>query len=156
MEPETTEVIVLSPDELEALRQFGKDHGVRVEVQPSRGFEPVSTVVALVVGGTAAVGTVLHLVDRSKGGQMVDLRPGAERVVFRTPDVVYGLVVCVAVDGEVTVEVKEPRGLFGSVAEMLAAIVSDMGGKPVDEVAGQVRELVGNDARVSVSHQRVT
>ncbi len=97
-----------------------------------------------------AVGTVVYLLDKRKGGQVIDLRPGAPKPFYRTKEVEYGLVVIFATDGKVTVEVKEPRGLFGQVVDALKGILTDLGKSGVEAAAKAATELVGDAATVKV------
>ncbi len=120
-----------------------------VEQVPRRGIEPVVTVTLVLVGATAAVGAVLHVLEQRKGGQVIDLRPGAPKAFYRTPDVVYGTVVIVAVDGKVTVEVKEPDGMFGKVISALPQLLS--GGGSAEQVAQVVTKTFGADVQIETA-----
>jgi hypothetical protein len=121
--------VVLDLSHVPAARRLAAAHGVEVEQVPYRGIEPVTTVTLVLAGTTAAVGVVLHVLEQRKGGQVIDLRPGTPKALYRTPDVVYGTVVIVAVDGKVTVEVKEPDGMLGKVISALPQLLSN-GARP--------------------------
>jgi hypothetical protein len=144
--PQARSVIVLDPSQVPGARVLAAAHDVEVEQVPCRGIEPVTTAVLVLVGTAAAVGAVLHVLEQRKGGQVIDLRPGAPKAFYRTPDVVYGTVVIVAVDGKVTVEVKEPAGMFGKVISTLPQLLSG------SDSAGQVNDVItktfGTDVRV--------
>jgi hypothetical protein len=107
---ESSAILVVDPEDLDYVREVAAEHGVEIEQMPVRGIEPVSTITLILLGGSLAVGTVVYLLDKAKGGQVIDLREGVQRKFYRTDDVAYGLVVIIASDGKVTVEVKEPRG----------------------------------------------
>jgi hypothetical protein len=140
-------VVVLDPGQVPAARELASSHGVEVEEVPRRGVEPVSTVTLLLVGAAAAVGAVLHILEQRKGGQVIDLRPGAPKAFYRTPDVVYGTVVIVTADGKVTVEVKEPDGMFGKVISTLPELLFGGDGS-AKEVTQAVTEAFGQAVEI--------
>jgi hypothetical protein len=115
-----------------------------------RGIEPILTVTLVLLGATTAVATVAQLVDERKGGQVVDLRPGAPSPVYRTPKVVYGLVIVISEEGKITVEVKEPKKMFGTVIEALQKIATDIGKAGIESIADSARQRFGNDVTVEV------
>jgi hypothetical protein len=145
-ESQIQSVVVLDPSQVPAARTLATAHGVEVEQVPRSGIEPLATVTLVLVGTAAAVGAVLHILDQRKGGQVIDLRPGAPKAFYRTPDVVYGTVVIVAVDGKVTVEVKEPDGMFGKVISALPQLLS--GGGSAEQVAQVVTSTFGPDVQI--------
>ena len=144
--PQMRSVVVLDPSQVPAARTLAAAHGVEVEQVPHRGIEPVATVTLVLMGAAAAVGAVLHVLEQHKGGQVIDLRPGVRKPFYRTPDVVYGTVVIVAVDGKVTVEVKEPDGMFGKVISTLPQLLT--GGGSAEQVAQAVTKTFGPDVEV--------
>ena len=143
-------IVVVDLEDLEYAREVAAEQGVQIEQMPTRGIEPVSTVTLVLLGGSLAVGTVIYLLDRAKGGQVIDLREGVQRKFYRTDNVAYGLVVIIASDGTVTVEVKEPRGLFGQVIDALTKATVDLGKARIDAVAAAANTAVGDSAIVSV------
>ncbi|MEN3265344.1 hypothetical protein [Pseudonocardia sp.] len=147
--PQTQSVVVLDPSQVTAARAMAAVHGVEMEEVPRRGIEPVATVTLVLVGTAAAVGAVLHVLEQRKGGQVIDLRPGAPKAFYRTADVVYGLVVIVAVDGKVTVEIKEPDGMFGKVISTLPQLLS--GGDSAEQVAQVVTKTYGSDVEIETT-----
>lgn len=145
-----TQLIVLDPSEVSAICTVAAAHGVEVEQVPSRGVEPVAIVTVVLMGSVAAVATVQHILDQRRGGQVVDLRPGAPKPFYRTPDVVYGTAVIVTRDGTVTVEVKEPDGMFGKVVSALPALVSG-GDSDAEQVARAVTETFGTAVEIEAA-----
>lgn len=148
--PEREAVVVLEASQVPAARMLAADHGVEVEQVPRLGIEPVTTVTLVLVGAAAAVGAVLHILEQRKGGQVIDLRPGAPKAFYRTPDLVYGMVVIVAVDGKVTVEVKEPEGMFGKVISTLPQLLSG-GGDSVEQVTQAVTDTFGRAVEIETA-----
>jgi hypothetical protein len=153
-EPSQTQAVLLDPWEVPSARALAAAHGVEVQEFPRRGIEPVTTVTLLLIGVAAAVGAVVHILEQRKGGQVIDLRPGAPKAFYRTPDVVYGTVVIVTVDGKVTVEVvtvevREPEGMFGKVVSTLPQLLSS--GGSAEEVTRTVTERFGADIAIETA-----
>lgn len=145
---QTQAVVVLDASQVPAARALAAEHGVGVEQIPHRGIEPVSTVTLALIGASVSVSVVMRILDQHKGGQVVDLRSGAPKAFYRTPDVVYGTVIIVTVDGKVTVEVKEPDGMFGKVISTLPSLLT--GGDAGAEQAAQVMsEAFGAGVKIS-------
>ncbi|MGK8491259.1 hypothetical protein [Nocardia asiatica] len=148
-EPSQTHAVVLDPWDVPSARAVAAAHGVEVRELPRRGIEPVTTVTLLLIGAAAAVGAVLHILEQRKGGQVIDLRPGSPKAFYRTPDVVYGTVVVITVDGKVTVEVREPEGMFGKVISTLPQLLSS--GGSTEEVTRTVTERFGADIAIETA-----
>lgn len=117
--------VVIEPEDLEWLQSVAAETGVDVVPIDERSFIDGASTALLLLGASGAVGAVAFLIDQRKGGQVFDLRPGAERLAYRTSDVIYGMVLVIAEDGTTTVEVKEPRGMFGQVIEALRGVLGD-------------------------------
>ncbi|HEX6355416.1 hypothetical protein [Actinophytocola sp.] len=147
---QTRAVVVLDPSQVPAARTLAAEHGVEVEQVPRRGIEPIATVTLVLLGAAAAVGAVLHILEQRKGGQVIDLRPGAPKAFYRTSDVVYGTVVIVTADGKVTVEVKEPEGMFGKVISTLPELVAG-GDSGAEQIAQSVTERFGPGVTVETA-----
>lgn len=124
--------VVIQPEDLEWLQSVAADGGVDVVPINERSFIDGASTAALLLGTSAAVGAVAFQIDQRKGGQVFDLRPGAERLAYRTSDVIYGIVLVIAPDGTTTVEVREPRGMFGQVIDALRAVLGDAIGQSAD------------------------
>jgi hypothetical protein len=149
------ETVVIEADELPIVREIAAEHGVSVEEFRLRAIEPVTAVTLVLFGTSFAVSTVLFLVDKIKGGQVIDLRPSAPKTIYRSKDLLYGLVLIIALDGSISVEVKEPRGMFGEVVDALKEILMDAAQSGIDEIAGTVRSTVGDRGEVTVRPQAV-
>jgi hypothetical protein len=119
-----TEVVVLEPSDVPTARVLAELHGIEVQQVPRRGIEPVTMVTLVLIGSITAVGAVMQGLEQHKGGQVIDLRPGVSKTIYRTPDVVYGTVIIVTGDGVVTVEVKEPEGMFGKIVTALPGMLA--------------------------------
>jgi hypothetical protein len=142
------QTVVVDIDDRAKLLQLASAHGVEVTPVGRRSIDPI-TMVALTLTGTAlAVGMVMHLIDREKGGQVIDLRPGATKMIYRTHELVYGLILIISHDGAVSVEVKEPKGMLGAVLETLRGILSDVAAKTIDAAASSIHAAVGDRAEV--------
>jgi hypothetical protein len=143
------EATTIEVADLDEIRELAASHGVQVEEIAQPGFEPVTTITLILIGGSLAVASVMAIIERRKGGQVIDLRPGAPKVLYRDKDVVYGLVIILAQDGTVRVEVKQPKELFAQVVEALCKTLLGLASPTVDAVAGAARAVVGGDASVS-------
>jgi hypothetical protein len=143
--------VIVEPTDADLVRRLASEHGVQANEVTEKGFfEPVTTLTFVLLGGAAAVGAVVHLLDAHKGGQVIDLRPGAPRAFYRTADLVYGLVVVIAEDGKVTVDVKEPKGMFGMVVEAVQHIAVDLGKSGIEALAAAVENQLAGDVTVAV------
>jgi hypothetical protein len=145
------QLVIIDAEDLDEAKRIAADNGVELEEVPTDGFEPVTTITLLILGGSAAVGLVSYLLDKPKGGQVIDLRPGAPKAIYRSKDVVYGTVIIITADGKVEIEVKEPRGVFGEVIDALRGIVVEVGKAGVDAVASAAKAAVGDKATVSAT-----
>ncbi|WP_329468392.1 hypothetical protein [Streptomyces sp. NBC_01431] len=143
-------VVVLEAAQVPAARMLAAEHGIEVEQVPRLGIEPVTTVTLVLLGAATAVGAVLHILEQRKGGQVIDLRPGAPKAFYRTPDVVYGTVIIVAVDGKVDVEVREPEGMFGKVISTLPELLAG-GGDSIEQVAQSVTDRFGRAVEIETA-----
>lgn len=143
-------LVVVGPDDLDYVRALAGEQGLDVEVVEQEGFLPGVELLVVLAGAAGAVAFVLSALDRRKGGQVFDLRPGATRLAYRTPDVVYGLVVVIGVDGTVKVEVHQPKDMFASVIEAVQKVIADIASPVAEALAEAVRNVVGDAAEVEV------
>lgn len=144
--PQTRVVVVVDSSQVPVVHELAAAHGVAVEQVPERGIEPVSTVTLILVGAAVAVSSVRHALEQHKGGQVIDLRPGAPKAFYRTPDLEYGIVVIVAMDGRATVKVNKSDDMFGKVISTLPRLLS--GGGSTEQAARAVTEMFGPDVQV--------
>lgn len=144
------ELLIVDPEEVNYLRQIAEEYGVVVEELPRRGVEPVTTIAFAIAGAAFAVASVVHLLERQRGGQVVDLRSGAPRAVYRSNEVGYGLVIIITQDGTVEVAVREPKGMFGHVNDLILGLVGELSGKNVAAVSEIVQgQITGEIAAVT-------
>lgn len=145
----TEQLVEISQSDLERVREMAAAEGVDIEDVSYRALDPFTA--TLIVSGSAfAVGTILHLIDRLKGGQVIDLRPGAPATFARRRDLLYGLVAIISQDGTVVVEVKEPRGMLGLVLDLLRDKLPDFSALGADAIADRARTALGDRATVRV------
>lgn len=145
-------IVVIDPDDREYALKVAQAEGVEVKEMEVVGIEPVLTITLAIFGTAAAVGAVAHLIEVHKGGQIIDLRPGAPKVAYRDKGVVYGTVIILATDGKVTVEVHEPKGLFGQVMDALTKVTVDVATAGIDAIGDAAKNAVGDKADVKVEH----
>lgn len=127
---------VTSPEDEALLRQVAAEYGVEIErTEETRDFGIVVGVFIVFGAAAAVAGAVSDYLERKKGGQVIDLRRDAEDVAYRDEGVVYGLIVVIAEDGKVTVDVKEPKGFFLNVVNEVLASMTKLGEKTLDTIA---------------------
>lgn len=147
-----------STEDLELLQAIvAEEDGVELELveKDDRGFAPL-IIVALIGAAAVAAGAWAYFEDRRRGGQIIDLRDGAEKIARRDKDVVYGLIVIIANDGKVTVEVKEPKGFFGTVIKDVLEAVQGVVTKSVESVAAAAKSAVGDRGTVDTEAATTT
>ncbi|MEV6557965.1 hypothetical protein AB0M22_19780 [Nocardia sp. NPDC051756] len=144
-----TELVVLEPSDVPTAHALAELHGIEVQQVPRRGIEPVTTVTLVLIGSITAVGAVMQGLEQRKGGQVIDLRPGVSKAIYRTPDVVYGTVIVMTADGVVTVEVKEPEGMFGKIVAALPGMLAE-----VPSGADEVADAISNEYPQQVAIER--
>ena len=144
------QILVIEPEELETARAIAKEQGVELHELPIHGLEPIATASILLLGSTVAVATVGRVLDQRKGGQVIDVRAGSPRVLYRSRDVAYGLVVLIAADGTVTIDVHQPQDMFHEVCSALHGIVSTASGADVRAVAERAIAALPAAAEVDV------
>lgn len=152
---EPTERVLLVPlEDIGYLREVTGLHGVELAESKPAGVEPTATIAVALLGGVWAVNTVCRLLDDRKGGQVIDVRPGVRRSVYRSRDVQAGLIVILAADGTVTLHCRDSQDRLGMVIESLAGLSSGSLPATTEVVEGAVRGALGSDAQVVASPQR--
>src|SRR5262249_55399358 len=104
------------------------------------------TVSLVLVGKAAAVAAVQHVLDQRRGGQVIDLAPDAPERFYRTTKVHYGMVIIIAVDGKVTVDIPQSDGVFSEVASALPQLLP--AGGDTKQVVEAVTQTFGHDVRI--------
>ena len=87
--------------------------------------------------------------DRLRGGQIIDLRPGAEQVARRDPGLVYGLVIVHAVDGTATIRIHEPKSQTLELVQAVIAALGGLVGAGIDTVRAKAAEALGDQASIT-------
>lgn len=146
--------VIIDPTELAFIRTVATENGVKIEVRDQRGFIDPATLMVVFMGSALAVATVSRLLEEHRGGQVLDMRPNAPKQAYRSPDVVYGLVVIIAVDGTVSVDVKQPKDMFTVVVEEIRKAVVGLATASLETVGKAVKEAVGDRGETTV--QQVT
>jgi hypothetical protein len=142
------ELRIDSQEDLELLREVvAEDPDVELEVvREVPGIAPLF-IIAVIGAAAAVAGAIADYTERRKGGQIIDLREG-QQLTRRDKSVVYGLIVIVAADGKVTVEVKEPKGFFGQVLKDVLDALQGIATKSIEAAAAAVKGAVGDHATV--------
>lgn len=150
-------VEVLGDRDWELLVGIAVGCGVRVKKVGVRSLDPVTYVE--LIGGLGAVALVIERWgERRRGGQVVDLRPGAAKPVYRDPDVLFGYVVVLLADGRVEVQVKETANRLAEIVDHLMTAFAGSGGEDeegtVDKVISLLESLTGDDAGLRVERDQ--
>jgi hypothetical protein len=149
---ESTRLLMeIGPEDLDYLKAVAAEHGVGIEVDEEEGFTVVGEIAVLLMGASLAVATVAYLLDQRRGGQVIDLRPAADPIAKRDKGLQHGLVLLIAADGNVTVEVHEPKQMFGVVIDALKDVLKEMVGLPAEEAAEKAKAVVGEKASVALA-----
>lgn len=148
---DTRETVYVSPEERDELLALVARTG-EVEVEEESEVEGFSALLAIVLVGAAAAvaGLVEHWMEKKKGGQVIDLRPGAAKELYRDEGLQYGLVVIYAADGKVTIEVKQPEQYFTSIVKLAVDALQGIAEKSLDTVKAAVEAATGDKGDVTV------
>lgn len=141
-----------SVSDLELLRAIvAEQEGVELEFVKQEAEPGIAPLIVIALVGAVGVvgGAWAYFQDRRQGGQIIDLRPEATEVAHRDKGVVYGLMVIIAADGKVTVEVKEPKGFFGQIISDVLAAVQGIATKSIEAVAEAAKGATGDKATVT-------
>jgi len=140
----------VAADDYADLVNVASAEDVQVEKLEDRNFVDPASVSVILIGTSLAISTVVYMIELRKGGQVFDLRPQADRPAFRSKDIAYGYVQIIALDGSVSVEVKEPRGMFGQVLDTLALLVKESVGSSAAPMQKRVEQALGDAVRVEL------
>lgn len=148
--PRTEQVLVdIDADDYLAVTAFAQARNVQVERTGDRGGDDGTGPLALLLRGPAAsVRATLDLIERHKGGHIIDLRADAATGVSRRRDLPHGQVLLVAPDGEVTVEVHDPDRTLRAVMDAITRMRGELVGRDSDGVRDAVDRTVGDRATV--------
>ena len=132
--------ILLEPEELEQAQEAARAARVDLQIEPRPQILPAVAAV-LVAGGVLAVGKfIVDLIDKLRGGVVIDLRPDATNFVSRSRDVPYGWAVVRAADGTVQINVHDaPK----DASERLLGMIIDGVIKSAADVAKEAAKVLG-------------
>lgn len=148
-------VVVIEPADHPHVQELAMAHGVSVETLDEHGFEPVATITLLLFGSVVAIGAVQQAIDEHNGGHIIDLRPGAPRREYRDRNVKYGLILVYTADGDVRVEIKEPKGAFGQVVDAVRTATVELGSAGLETVAKAVTAAASIRATAALAAQAI-
>lgn len=133
--------ILLNDEDLGAAQELARTAGVDLQILPKP--QVVEPVTAILVGGgiVLTVKFVADLIDRFRGGVVVDLRPDAQYFVRRDRSVPYGWAVIVAADGK-SVRI-ETRDAPVDAGERLLKAIIDGTLKTSEEIAKAAKDSYG-------------
>lgn len=143
--PQITDYVDVDLSDVPVVHELAAARGVAVAEVPERGMEPVTIVTLILMGSATAVSGVRHVLERRRGGQVIDLRPGALKAFYRTTDLEYGIVVIFASDGTATVRIPkldDALGMISALPQLLRGVTS------AQRAARAVTEKFGSDVQV--------
>lgn len=138
--------LIVDRGDMDYLDSIAEQHDV--EVVEERGFLDPLSVTVLLFGGSAAVGVVAELVERHKGGVVLDLQSSPRKEPYRSKGLPYGIIMIIADDGQVQIEVREPKGMFGQVLDAVSQATVDLGKATIDRLLAPVRAAVGDAGEI--------
>jgi hypothetical protein len=148
-------IVSIDAADIENVKRLAGENGVDVRELVPGGIEPVTRVWLVLMGASLAVGTVVYQIEKLNGGQVIDLRENASKIVYRSKDLVYGLVVIITSDGQVKIEVHEPRSMFGEVIYTLQRIIVEVGSNCAADIAEAARKSLGHKATVELANEEL-
>jgi len=133
--------ILLNDEDLGAAQEVARTTGIDLQILPKpQVVEPFTAI--LVAGGVVlTVKFVADLIDRFRGGVVVDMRPDAEYFARRDRSLPYGWAVIIAADGK-TVKI-ETRDAPVDAAERLLKAIVDGTLKTSQEIAKAAKDALG-------------
>ncbi len=141
-------LVTVGLDDYDKLVESASTENVQLEKLEDRHLVDPASISVILIGTSLAVSTVAYFVEQRKGGQVFDLTPEANRPAYRTKDIAYGYVLIIAIDGSVSVEVKEPKGMFGQVLDTLALLVKESVGTGAAPMKRRVEDALGDAVSV--------
>jgi hypothetical protein len=146
--PDTVSMTI-ERDHLDYARQVAAEHGVTLETED--GFVDPVTIGLALMGGAMAVAAVHEIIERHRGGQIIDLQPGADPIARRDNKLQYGLVILIAADGQVELKTYEGKGMFQQVVDSLANMIPSLTGQPAGAVQQSAQSALGHLAAVTTT-----
>ncbi|MFB9688646.1 hypothetical protein [Amycolatopsis plumensis] len=145
------EVLEVEPGELTEIRRLAEENGVELQDVEVDGLELVTAALVVLVGVPAAVHKVLREIDYWRGGQVIDRREGAERVVYRTRSLRHDLLVVLANDGDVKIQYLRSDGTPTRTMESLTKVILSLRSADSETIVGVAESVMGSAASVTMS-----
>jgi hypothetical protein len=136
---ETRYRVIVSPDEADELEALAREAGATVTRATPRAID-LGTITLIIIGGLAVVAAAQSAIERRRGGQVIDLRPGAPTPFYRSRDLHYGLILIITADGGVQITVHEPSEMLSKVVGLLELALRPGDAAPTAELEGVVRD----------------
>lgn len=135
--------ILLIDEDLGTAQELARTMRVDLQILPkAQMIDPFTAI--LIGGGILLTGKfVVDLIDRLRGGVVIDLRPAAHYLVRRDRSLPYGWVVVEAPDGQ-SVKI-ETRDAPKDAAERLLSTIINGTLKTAQDVAKNAKEVLGED-----------
>jgi hypothetical protein len=134
--------IAIDQGDLEAVQELARKAKADLQVEPkSQILDPISII--LIGGGVIAVTKfTTDLIDKYRGGIIVDVRPSAAHLVSRDKSVPFGWALVIAADGKINIDVKDaPKdALERWVSDIIQGVL-----KNAKDVAASAGKAFGDD-----------
>ena len=133
--------ILLTDEDLGAAQELARTTGVDLQILPKpQIIDPFTAV--LIAGGVLLVGKfVVDLIDRLRGGVVIELRPNAPPLVRRDRAIPYGWAMVVAADGK-SVKIETHDAPKDAAERLLGEIISGAL-KTSQDIAKAAKEALG-------------
>jgi hypothetical protein len=139
--------VVLDPEEMQAAQDAARAAGLDLQIEQRPHILPAVTLVLMGGGALLAAKFVVDLVDRLRGGIVIDARPDATELVRRNRDVPYGWALVLAADGSVSINVHDsPK----DASERLIQAIIDGVFKTAEDVTKEAGKTLGGDKVKSI------
>jgi hypothetical protein len=148
-------VALIDAEDVLYLRELAGKYNLELRESKPLGIEPVSTIAIILLGSILAINAVGRLLEEHKGGQVVDLRPGRRKVLSRSRDVQYGLIVVLAKDGTVTLRSNNVADKTGAILGVLGELAKQRDGAGIDAIAKAAGDQLGVDAQVATGQNEI-
>lgn len=145
------ETVVVNGQEVKILEGLAAEHGVKLRSTKAQGVDPITAAVIVLVGSYLAVTTVREQFEKRRGGQVIDLRPQAQTLAYRDPQLRHDLILILTADGQVKINHLPLPADSGRVIESLTQMLVKIAQPDVQSAAAVAREQLGNSTSIEVS-----
>jgi hypothetical protein len=133
--------IGLYEEDLAAAQELARSGRVELQIEPQAEILDPLTYILIGAGLVAAVKFTIDLVERIKGGVVIDLQPSAKSVIRRDRAIPYGWAVVMAADGK-SVKIETHDAPKDAAERLLEDIINGVF-KNSDGIAKAAKDALG-------------